>query len=316
MFYSSREWKDKSVLVTGATGMLGQSVVQLLRNATANVTALVRSASSCPQSCKALVCDITDSDALSGQLQSSSFDFVLHLAAQSQVGGEEATATFQSNISGTLHLLEAVRTSNPNATLILASTDGASGCWGGFKRPLAEIIDIGPYAASKMCAEILAHCYASSFGLSVGIARLTNLYGPYDRNLRRLVPGTICSVLQGQEPSFRSSPATPINFLYVDDAAEAILFLAEQVAGGRTTLRTVTVRSQKLMTLGEMVDAILTCMGRSDLRPKSVQEDDAMGGSPASTPIEVGEDWGWRPHVSLEEGLKKTISWYQQKITE
>lgn len=316
MSYSSLGWKDKSVLVTGATGMLGRSVIRLLEDADANVSALVRDASTCPQKCKALVCDITDSRTLSEQLQLSTFDYILHLAAQSQVGEQDPTATFESNISGTFNLLEAVRITNQNATLIVASTDGAFRSLGGFATPIAGTIEVGPYLASKMCAEILAHCYMSSFGMSVGVTRLTNLYGPLDRNTRRLVPGTISSVLKNQAPTFRSDPDTPVNFVYIDDAAVAILFFAEQIAVGRTSLRTVTVRNPVSMTLGEMVDAILTSMGRPDFREDSAREVDAMNDNPAYVPTEVGEDWGWCPQVSLEDGLRKTISWYERNFTE
>jgi CDP-glucose 4,6-dehydratase len=244
MNYSRRDWKDKAVLVTGATGMLGYSVKRLLLDAGADVTAMVRDASTCPESCTALVCDITDVNSLFEQLRPLRFDYVLHLAAQSQVEGHEPISTFGSNISGTANLLEVVRISKSKPTIIVASTESASGNWGDFAKPSVETTDLGPYPASKMCAEILAQCYASSFDMSVGVVRLTNLYGPYDRNIRRLVPGTINSVLNDEMPEFRNDPHTLINFVYVDDAAAGVLRLAEQIAASRTVLRTVSVRNQ------------------------------------------------------------------------
>ena len=134
--------------------------------------------------------------------------------------------------------------------------------------------------------------------------------------MRRLVPGTICSVLKNQAPILRSKPETPVNFLYVDDAAAAILCLAEQIAGGRTSLRTVTVRNQLSTTLGEMVDTILACMERPELRQETARGGDVLGHAPAGVETLTGEDWAWKPRVSLEDGLRKTISWYQQYFAE
>lgn len=313
---SNLEWEGKTVLVTGATGMLGRSVTRLLQGAGAEVVALVRDAGACPEACEALVCDLNDGDALAEQFKTQKFDFVLHLAAQSQVDGYDPRTTFESNVAGTFNLLEALRFVTQEVTLIVASTDAVSRMWSEFVLPVTDGPKIGIYPATKMCVEILAHSYGDSSIHSVGIIRLTNLYGPYDRNLRRLVPGAICSVLKGRMPTFRSDPGTRINLLYVDDAAHAILNFAHQVTNDQTSLRTVTARSKMLLTLREIVDAILTQIERPDLREELPSVSSPISSGADEIPAEISEDWGWQPQVSLEQGLTETINWYRQNFTE
>lgn len=313
---SSLEWKGKTVLVTGATGMLGRSVTLLLQDVGANVVALVRDPGACPEARKALVCDLSDGEALAEQFKTQQFDFVFHLAAQSQVDGYDPKITFESNVTGTFNLLEALRLVTHKTTLIVASTDAVNRRWPELASPIANGPQIGIYPATKMCAEILAHSYGSSLIHPVGVVRLTNLYGPYDRNMRRLVPGAICSVLKDQLPAFRSDPQTPINLLYVDDAAKAILKFAYQIANDLTSLRTVTARSKSLLTLRDLVDAILTHMERPDLREELPPVSAATSGGVNEISPEISEDWGWQPQVTLKQGLTETINWYQQNFTE
>jgi CDP-glucose 4,6-dehydratase len=305
------DWSAKNVLVTGATGMLGVSTIALLRERKATISATSRSGVSMPDATKTMACDVTSASSIARLIEQTRADVVLHLAAQSQDTDAEPRSTFEVNVNGTLNVLEAVRSSGVPAVIIVASTYAVTSHWPALAGSESEPRAIRPYAASKMCAEVIARCYRDSFGLRLGIVRLTNLFGPGDVNLRRLVPGTICAVLRGEAPVIRSDPDTLLNFLYVDEGAAALLRFAEQVAGNPSHAVTVSVRNAESLALREMVGSILAQMDRLDLLPKMPAPASAAKDR-AEDSAESGENtWSLRPALALREGLQRTIDWYR-----
>ena len=186
-------------------------------------------------------------------------DTVIHLAAQTLVGPALAdpVETFSHNAAGTWTLLEACRRQGGPARIVVASSDKAYGDAGG--RPYRETMALRPthpYDASKAMTDLLARTYAHSYGLPIGITRCANLYGGGDLNWSRIVPGTIRSVLRDERPEIRSDGTFLRDYLFVGDAARAVLILAEAV-GRRPELHGAAFNfaaGQRLTAL-EMVDA-------------------------------------------------------------
>src|SRR5262249_44052002 len=135
-------------------------------------------------------------------------DTVLHLAAQPIVGVAHRfpLQTFESNIRGTYHLLEACRIHRALVRrVVIASSDKAYGEQP--QLPYTEDMPLRgrhPYEVSKSCADLLAQSYHHTYGLPIGIARCGNVYGGGDLNWSRIVPGTIRSLLRGERPIIRS----------------------------------------------------------------------------------------------------------------
>jgi CDP-glucose 4,6-dehydratase len=172
-----------------------------------------------------------------------------------------------------------------------------------------------PYDVSKSCADLIAQSYASTYGLPVCVTRCGNLYGGGDLNWNRLVPGTIRSVLKGERPVIRSDGSFVRDYFYVEDAAHAYLTLAERLAGRRELVgEAFNFSSGHPLTVLDLVRRILDATGRPDLGPEVRGEasheipHQYLDSSKACTVL------GWQPRFTLEDGLARTIAWYQRVL--
>ena len=132
---------------------------------------------------------------------------VFHLAAQTIVGiaNRNPVSTLETNVQGTWALLEACRRTPTVKQIVLASSDKAYGTQPHLPyEETAPLQGTHPYDVSKSCADLIAHAYATTYGLPVAITRCGNLYGGGDLNWNRIVPGTIRSALKGERPVIRS----------------------------------------------------------------------------------------------------------------
>lgn len=320
--HSSREefWAARRVLVTGIGGFVGGHLAARLADLGADVVGIVRD--SRPERTKIHVYSsrvstvagsLTDEGLVERVLNEYEVEYVFHLAAQAivNVANRSPISTFESNIHGTWQVLEAARRSALLKGVILASTDKVYGDQAALpyteESPLAAVY---PYDASKLCADILARSYARTFDLPLALLRCANIYGGGDLNWSRLIPGTVRSVLQGEQPLIRSDGTLRRDYLYIDDAVDAYLTLGEQldredVRGGAFNFGW----SQGHSVL-EIVDAILVAAGRTELPPLVLSQ--AKG--------EIKHQWlsaakaeqilQWLPTVPLGEGIARSVEWY------
>jgi CDP-glucose 4,6-dehydratase len=159
--------------------------------------------------------------------------------------------------------------------------------------------------------DIVARMYAQTYGLPIAITRCANLYGGGDLNWSRIVPGTIRSVILGEAPVIRSDGTFVRDYLFVRDAATAVLVLAEAVER-RPELRgeAFNFAAGQRLTAIEMAERILRVM-RSSLRPR------ILATSRNEVPVQrvsaarARRELGWRPQVRLATGLAETVAWYR-----
>src|SRR6266403_266777 len=233
-------WRDRSVFVTGGTGLLGPWLVKQLIESGSNVVCLVRDW--VPQSelvrsrrieqVNTVRGDIIDRDLIERSLGEYEVEVVFHLAAQTIVGiaNRNPISTFSTNIEGTWSLLEACRRSPKVASIVVASSDKAYGEQEVL--PYTEAMPLQgkhPYDVSKSCADLIAQSYAHTFGVPLAITRCGNFYGGGDLNWNRVVPGTIRSIIRGERPVVRSDGTFVRDYFYVEDGAKAYIHLAEQM---------------------------------------------------------------------------------------
>lgn len=261
----------------------------------------------------AIVFDRNNFDQVERAIAEYEIDTVFHLAAQVQVSVAKADpiGTLEANVQGTWKVLEACRRQKVSR-VIIASSDKA---YGDGETPYKEtqaLLPNGIYATSKACADMLAQTYAAEYGMAVAITRCGNLYGPGHTNWSTLIPGTIRSVLKGERPVLRSNGGPRRDFLYVEDAVEGYLKLAESQAtgafnfgcGGRGT------------SVLQVVDSISSVMGSSlepiveDISPAVEIQDQVLDYSKAARLLD------WHPRHTLEQGLEKTVAWYREYFKE
>jgi CDP-glucose 4,6-dehydratase len=323
MEVTSGFWTDRSVLITGATGLVGSWLTQRMVEAHADVVCLVRDW--VPQSelvrrgtieqVKVVRGDVRDRDFLERILGEHEIEVVIHLAAQTIVGiaNRNPISTFESNIQGTWNLLEACRHAPLVKSIVVASSDKAYGDQEIL--PYSEDTPLAgqhPYDVSKSCADLIAGAYAKSYGLPVVITRCGNFYGGGDLNWNRIVSGTIRSLYRGQAPVIRSDGQFIRDYFYVEDGAAAYMLLAERL------LTDPALRGQAFNFSNEIQITVLDLVQRISRLMNSTLEPVVL--NQATNEIrhqylsaeKARRMLGWSPLFTLDRGLQATVEWYQR----
>ncbi len=264
---------------------------------------------------KAVRGDVRDQALLERALGEHEIDTVIHLAAQTIVGiaNRNPISTFEANITGTWTLLEACRRTPTVKQIVLASSDKAYGDHEALPyNEEAPLRGRHPYDVSKSCADLIAQSYAHTYSLPVAITRCGNFYGGGDLNWNRIVPGTIRSVLRGQRPIIRSDGNYVRDYFYVEDGAEANLLLAERLAA-RPELRgeAFNFSNEIQVTVLDLVQRILARMN-SNLAPDIRNEASNEILHQYLSAEKARRMLGWSPLFTLEDGLDRTIAWYEE----
>jgi CDP-glucose 4,6-dehydratase len=316
-------WRDRSVFITGGTGLLGGWLVPKLLDQGAAVTCLVRDwvpASKLVQTrlidrVNVVRGDVRDQVLLERILGEYEIDTVFHVAAQTIVGiaNRNPVSTFETNIQGTWALLEACRRSPAVKQVVVASSDKAYGEHESL--PYDESMPLEgrhPYDVSKSCADLIARTYAQTYKLPVIVTRCGNFYGGGDLNWNRIVPGTIRSVVRGERPVIRSDGKYIRDYLYVEDGAAAYMLAAERLAsspelGGEA----FNFSNETQITTLQLVERVLSIMG-SSLTPEIHDEVTGEIYRQYLSAAKARKALGWSPLFDLNRGLALTVDWYQE----
>ncbi len=316
------ELNGRSVLVTGAHGLLGAWLVKALLEQGARVVAVRRDEPAVSalalmdleQRIDLVHGDICAEGLLPRALAEYAVDTVFHLAAQTLVGiaNRAPLSTFETNIRGTWLLLEACRAHGVDR-VVVASSDKAYGAH--TELPYREDLPLQPvfpYDVSKAAADLLARSYWHTFGLPVAVTRFANLYGGGDTNGTRLVPEAVGAALAGRRPVVRSDGSPERDFLYVEDAVAAYLAICGALDRGQGMGEAFNAGGGRPHRVGDVV-ALICRLAGSELEPEIRGEGVPHG--------EIDRQWvdfgklraltGWEPAVTLEEGLRRTIDWYR-----
>lgn len=316
-------WTDRSVLVTGGSGLLGSWTVQELTARGASVVCLLRDWVPASRLWTEGLLDrvsvvrggLEDRDLLVRALNEYEVETVLHLGAQTIVGtaARSPVSTFEANILGTWNVLEACRLCPKLIRrIVVASSDKAYG-----EHPTlpyteeAPLIGRYPYDVSKSCADLIALSYWHTYRLPVAVTRCGNLFGGGDLNFNRLVPGTIRSALRGERPLIRSDGTFVRDYFYVRDAVEAYLQLAERMDDASFHGQAFNFGTETPMSVLEMVRAILGRLGQDALQPVILNE--ATHEIPRQyLDCTKARQWlGWGSAYGLAAALDETIGWYR-----
>lgn len=316
-------WAGRRVLVTGATGLVGSWLVRRLLQEGARVHALVRDWD--PQSELIRSGEIARCTVASGRLEDLSdceravvegeVDTVFHLGAQAIVGSalRNPLGTFEANIRGTYHLLEACRRQPDQVQrIVVASSDKAYGDVAAL--PYTEEMPANgrhPYDVSKSCTDLLAMTYATTYGLPVAVARCGNIYGGGDLNWSRIVPGTLRAAFRGEAPVLRSDGKATRDYVYVEDIVDAYLALGARAAEGGVRGEAFNFSPETPVSVLDVTRATLAAAGRADLEPvvlgtaRAEIQDQYLDSAKAAKVL------GWKPHWTLTKGLEATAAWYR-----
>jgi CDP-glucose 4,6-dehydratase len=317
------KWSGERVLVTGATGMVGSWLVRHLLRLGAYVVVLVRDLD--PQTelvrsgdinrCTVVNGKLEDYWALERAINEHEISTVFHIGAQAIVGAalRSPLPTFEANIRGSYNLLEACRLHAAQVRrVVVASSDKAYGDVEALPYT-EEMPPLGrhPYDVSKSCTDLLAMTYAHTYGLPVTVARCGNIYGGGDLNWSRIVPGTVRSLLAGEAPVLRSDGTFVRDYVYVEDIAQAYVQLAERTPDAGVAGEAFNFSPERGVSVLEITHRIQELMGRTDLEPVILNQARAEIRDQYLDSAKARARLGWSPRFTLDEGLERTIQWYQ-----
>jgi len=227
----------------------------------------------------------------------------------------DPVGTLEANVRGTWMLLEAARQAGVRQVLV-ASSDKAYGP--SDRLPYHEDYPLQgrfPYDVSKSCADLITTMYARTFGLRAAIVRCGNLFGGGDLNFSRLIPGVILATLRGENFLIRSDGLFVRDFLYVEDAADAYLRLAEHLAADESLAGEAFNFGLELRpTMLDLTLRVLQMMGRADLRPIVQNVASAEIREQYLDASKARARLGWAPRYGMDEGLRRTIDWYREHL--
>ena len=321
------------ILVTGGAGFIGSAVVRLAiarGHQVVNLDALTYAA--CLDNVAPVAdspdyafeqADIRDRAALDRILAQHRPEAILHLAAESHVDRSiDGPGTFiDTNITGTYTLLEAARSywqaeGRPAAFRFHhISTDEVFGSLGPEGRFTEDTPydPRSPYSASKAASDHLVRAWHETYGLPVVLTNCSNNYGPYHFP-EKLVPVIILNALAGKPLPIYGDGSNIRDWLYVEDHADALLLVVQKGAVGRS----YNIGGENERSNLELVRTL--CAILDDLRPKAsgsyadqitfVTDRPGHDARYAIDPTRIREELGWRPSVTVEEGLRRTVQWY------
>ena len=289
----------KTILLTGASGFIGAHLHAELRRLGADVHAVSRQRASGDGSWHQL--DLADEDAVRSLMRDLRPKIVFHLA--SYVAGARdrglVLPTFHANLASTVYLLDAAVEHGCERFVQVGSLEEPDP-----DEPVA--VPSSPYAAAKAAASAYGRMFHQLYDLPVVLARLFMVYGPAQRDLRKLIPYLILTLLEGRDPKL-SSGLRPVDWIYVEDVVRGLVraALADDAVGQQ-----VDLGSGRLITLREVVEALYRQLAPSKEPPFGTLPDRPFEQVRKADIEASGARLDWQPAIGLDEGLRRTIEWY------
>jgi nucleoside-diphosphate-sugar epimerase len=297
------DFAGKRVLITGATGFIGGALARRLSEEGAVVHGVTRRKPESTGPCERWwEADLTDSAAVRTILDEESPDLVFHLAGMVDGGRrvELVLPMLQANLVAPVNLLLAAQ--ERGVRLLLAGSLEES-------QPDASWpIPGSPYAAAKLAAGAYARMFQALYGSRGVWLRLFMVYGPGQRDVRKLVPYVTLALLRGAAPML-SSGARPVDWIYIDDVVDAFLAAARTPELG---VQPLDIGSGRLVTVRAVVNELVRLID-----PRIAPGFGAVANRPleqvcAADVAATTARLNWAPRTPLELGLRKTVEWYRR----
>ncbi|MBO4374619.1 MAG: CDP-glucose 4,6-dehydratase [Lachnospiraceae bacterium] len=320
-------YKGKKVLITGHTGFKGTWLAKILLDAGAKVSGLSLESDTVPslydltgigKNIDESIFDIRDYGATLSIVRSRKPDIVFHLAAQPivRISYDEPVRTFQTNVMGTVNILDAVRRTDSVRSVVNVTTD---------KVYLNEDKDIAftedmpldgydPYSNSKSCSELVTHSYSKSFfggrQVSISTARAGNVIGGGDFSKDRIIPDCVRAALNREEIIVRN-PSSIRPFQHVLEPLFAYLLIAEKQFGHKELEGAYNVGPEisDCISAGEITKLFVQSWGQGLTRI------DRSDGGPHEASFlrldctKIKETLGWKCVWDIKKAVEETVNW-------
>lgn len=323
-------FNGKRVFITGHTGFKGSWLCRILIRSGADVTGYSLPAPTEPNlfsladienNMTSVIGDIRDRPFLQQIFNECQPEIVMHLAAQPIVRDsyKDPAYTYETNVMGTVNLLECVRQSDCVRSLLNVTTDKVyhNNEWNWGYREYEPLDGFDPYSNSKSCSELITHSYLNSFfansDIAVSTARAGNVIGGGDFANDRIIPDCIRAVLNGDRITVRN-PYSTRPYQHVLEPLFAYLMIVEQQYHDKSLAGWYNVGPDECdcVTTGDLVGLFCKVWGNDTTW---------MSQSEQNAPHEANflkldcsklkATFGWRPRWHIDEAIKKTVEWAQ-----
>lgn len=296
------------VFLSGGSGFIGSSAIKALEDDGHEVVTIIRDRTNNNRLSKIhaqpniVYGDLRDYNTVLRTVRDYEVDVICHLAADAVVKTSllQPNLTFENNLLTTINIAEVSRKADVKH-LIMWSTDKIFGN-GPYPASDDQIPNPQkPYETSKYCSELIMKSYSLTYNIPLTTTRCCNVYGPYDTS-PRVVSNTIKSCLKEQSPIIYKNNNTKREYIYIDDAADALVHIVQNKLLGNFNVSTGETKTQE-----DVVNEILThfpLLKPIYEEPKEYSKHEIGNQEIDSSKLRKA---GWFPQVSFEEGVRITI---------
>lgn len=311
-------FKNKNVLVTGGTGFVGSHLVKSLVKSGANVVTTYEyldplsyfMTEGLSKKCTMVKLDVANFNDVYDTVTKFDIEYIFHLAAQAivEVAYYNPRKTLESNVMGTVNVLESARLFPKVKGIVVASSDKAYGKLAKGKYVETDALrGDHPYDVSKSATDLISQCYYKTYNVPVVVTRFGNIYGEGDQNYSRIIPGLMKVMLERKTLKIRSDGKAIRDYLYVKDVVRGYLLLAKNIEttkgqaynfGSEETLTVLALIKLIEKTLKIDVDYKILNIAKNEIPYQSLNYD------------KIKKQLGWTPKYSISGTANKMLSWY------
>lgn len=324
-------YKNKKVFITGHTGFKGTWLTRVLLFAGADVAGLALNAPTNPslfelsktsKDIKSFIADIRNKDEVIDKILKFQPDIIFHLAAQPLVRASYADPvyTYQTNIMGTINVLEALRQCASAKSFINITTDkvykNKEWLWG--YREDEELCGFDPYSNSKSCSELITYSYKNSFfnttnAPAISTARSGNVIGGGDYSLDRIIPDCIRATQKNQSIQLRN-PNSTRPYWHILDCLNGYLLLAMKQYNNKNLASSYNFgpNDESCISTGKLASLFCDAWGDGTNWVSVAQKNAPHEATFLKLQCEKAKNaLDWQPKLSIEEAVKKVVLWHK-----
>lgn len=313
--------EEKNVLVTGGAGLVGGHVVEKLLALGAKVFVLdiaVKPKSyfesqKLQEQARLIIQDVRDWAKLKELILAENISYIFHLAAQALVplAYEDPALTLDTNIMGTVNVLEAARLIPSVKAVIVASSDKAYGKDCEDATEDQALSGDHPYDVSKSAADLICTAYFKTYGIPVTVSRFGNIFGPGDLNFNRIIPGIMNAAINSEVLEIRSDGNFKRDYVYVKDVVDGYICLAEQIDKAKG--EAYNFSSGFNFSVLELIEKTSQIIGKQ-IEYKIVNNQKNEIPEQSLNFAKAEKVLGWKSKYDFEKGILETYQWYKQQL--
>lgn len=327
-------WKDKKVFITGHTGFKGSWMSRVLLGLGANLTGYSLPAPTEPNlfsiaglegTMESIIGDIRDFEKLQKAIKKATPEIIIHMAAQPIVrdGYRDPRNTFETNVMGTVNILECIRLIDGVRSFVNVTTDKVyhnnEWCWGYREDDALDGYD--PYSNSKSCSELVTNSYKNSFfndsDVSVSTARAGNVIGGGDFAASRIIPDCIRAATKKEKIIIRN-PNSVRPYQHVLEPICAYLMIAEKqycYADKYSGSYNIGPNDCDCITTGTLADIFCAAWGEGAAWENKCNEGPHEAHFLKLDCSKVKTVFGWKPRWHIAKAVSKTCEWTKIWLT-